>query len=105
LGSTIVSASQDEFLKRTLFTPIKKIKDFVEKEFKSLVFIGVVDKIVETQKVKWWYDGCDYCKTKVDLVFVTVEKDDGSGDIDFKEVYQCKNCTHEEVTATKRYVS
>ncbi|KAF5785283.1 putative nucleic acid-binding, replication factor A [Helianthus annuus] len=53
----------------------------------------------------WYYDGCNYCKSKVEKKFETYDKDDGTSDVRDTQLYQCSNkdCNGKEVFPMSRF--
>ncbi|KAJ0859131.1 putative nucleic acid-binding protein [Helianthus annuus] len=60
-GSYIMCSVEDEFLKN---------------DPKKVVVVGTIVAIVSDKM--WYYDGCNYCKSKVEQKFETYDKDDGT---------------------------
>jgi len=53
------------------------------------VVVGTITEVLKN--IDCYYNACDYCRKKLTTSTVAKEKDDGSGELDFKKVYQCIN--------------
>ncbi|XP_021971538.2 uncharacterized protein LOC110866705 [Helianthus annuus] len=70
---------------------------------KKVVVVGTIVAIVSDKM--WYYDGCNYCKSKVEKKFETYDKDDGTSDVRDTQLYQCSNkdCNGKEVFPMSRF--
>ncbi|XP_035844125.1 uncharacterized protein LOC110932414 [Helianthus annuus] len=70
---------------------------------KKVVVVGTIVAIVSDKM--WYYDGCNYCKSKVEQKFETYDKDDGTSDVRDEKLYQCSNkdCNGKEVFPLSRF--
>ncbi|KAJ0459104.1 putative nucleic acid-binding, replication factor A [Helianthus annuus] len=70
---------------------------------KKVVVVGTIVAIVSDKM--WYYDGCNYCKSKVEQKFETYDKDDGTSDVRDEKLYQCSNkdCNGTEVFPLSRF--
>ncbi|XP_022023935.2 uncharacterized protein LOC110924208 [Helianthus annuus] len=87
-GSYMMCSVEDEFLKN---------------DPKKVVVVGTIVAIVSDKM--WYYDGCNYCKSKVEKKFETYDKDDGTSDVRDAKLYQCSNkdCNGKEVFPLSRF--
>ncbi|KAJ0783163.1 putative replication protein A, OB [Helianthus annuus] len=100
-GSYIMCSVEDEFLKNDVFSPIAYLGSILEP--KKVVVVGTIVAIVSDKM--WYYDGCNYCKSKVEQKFETYDKDDGTSDVKEEKLYQCSNkdCNGKEVFPLSRF--
>ncbi|XP_022008997.2 uncharacterized protein LOC110908366 [Helianthus annuus] len=100
-GSYIMCSVEDEFLKNDVFSPIAYLGSIIEP--KKVVVVGTIVAIVSDKM--WYYDGCNYCKSKVEQKFETYDKDDGTSDVKDEKLYQCSNkdCNGKEVFPLSRF--
>ncbi|XP_022003222.2 uncharacterized protein LOC110900650 [Helianthus annuus] len=100
-GSYMMSSVEDEFLKNDVFSPIAYLASILEP--KKVVVVGTIVAIVSDKM--WYYDGCNYCKSKVEQKFETYDKDDGTSDVRDEKLYQCSNkdCNGKEVFPLSRF--
>ncbi|XP_035831868.1 uncharacterized protein LOC110869885 [Helianthus annuus] len=100
-GSYIMCSVEDEFLKNDVFSPIAYLGSILEP--KKVVVVGTIVAIVSDKM--WYYDGCNYCKSKVEQKFETYDKDDGTSDVKDEKLYQCSNkdCNGKEVFPLSRF--
>ncbi|XP_035834248.1 uncharacterized protein LOC110888836 [Helianthus annuus] len=94
-GSYMMCSVEDEFLKNDVFSPLAYLPSILEP--KKVVVVGTIVAIVSDKM--WYYDGCNYCKSKVEKKFETYDKDDGTSDVRDAQLYQCSNkdCNGKEV--------
>ncbi|XP_022019217.2 uncharacterized protein LOC110919251 [Helianthus annuus] len=85
-GSYMMCSIEDEFLKNDVFSPIAYLASILEPK---KVVVGTIVAIVSDKM--WYYDGCNYCKSKVEQKFETYDKDDGTSDVRDQKLYQCSN--------------
>ncbi|XP_022013686.2 uncharacterized protein LOC110913143 [Helianthus annuus] len=100
-GSYMMCSVEDEFLKNDVFSPIAYPASISEP--KKVVVVGTIVAIVSDKM--WYYDGCNYCKSKVEQKFETYDKDDGTSDVRDEKLYQCSNkdCNGKEVFPLSRF--
>ncbi|KAJ0435587.1 putative nucleic acid-binding, replication factor A [Helianthus annuus] len=100
-GSYMMCSVEDEFLNNDVFSPIAYLGSIIE--LKKVVVVGTIVAIVSNKM--WYYDGCNYCKSKVEQKFETYDKDDGTSDVRDEKLYQCsyKDCNGTEVFPLSRF--
>ncbi|XP_035836064.1 uncharacterized protein LOC110888803 [Helianthus annuus] len=100
-GSYMMCSVEDEFLKNDVFSPLAYLPSILEP--KKVVVVGTIVAIVSDKM--WYYDGCNYCKSKVEKKFETYDKDDGTSDVRDAQLYQCSNkdCNGKEVFPLSRF--
>ncbi|XP_035838858.1 uncharacterized protein LOC110900400 [Helianthus annuus] len=100
-GSYMMCSVEDEFLKNDVFSPLAYLPSILEP--KKVVVVGTIVAIVSDKM--WYYDGCNYCKSKVEKKFETYDKDDGTSDVRDTQLYQCSNkdCNGKEVFPMSRF--
>ncbi|XP_022040807.1 uncharacterized protein LOC110943363 [Helianthus annuus] len=87
VGSYVLCSVEDEFMKNDVFSPIAYLGSIIQA--KKVVIVGTIVAIVSDKM--WYYDGCNYCKSKVEQKFETYDKEDGTSDVRDEKVYQCSN--------------
>ncbi|XP_022014330.2 replication protein A 70 kDa DNA-binding subunit B-like [Helianthus annuus] len=101
VGSYVVCSVEDEFMNNDVFSPIAYLGSVIQP--KKVVIVGTIVAIVFDKM--WYYDGCNYCKSKVDQKFETYGKDDGTSDVRDEKVCQCSNkdCQGKDVFPMSRF--
>ncbi|KAF5817000.1 putative nucleic acid-binding protein [Helianthus annuus] len=87
VGSYVICSVEDEFVNNDVFSPIAYIGSIIQP--KKVVIVGTIVAIVSDKM--WYYDKCNYCKSKVEQNFETYDKEDGTSDVRDEKVYQCSN--------------
>ncbi|XP_022003507.2 uncharacterized protein LOC110900961 [Helianthus annuus] len=110
-GSYMMCSVEDDLLKNDVFSPIAYLPSILEVFLNIYCFmfskescvVGTIVAIVSDKM--WYYDGCNYCKSKVEKKFETYDKDDGTSDVRDAKLYQCSNkdCNGKEVFPLSRF--
>ncbi|XP_035834260.1 replication protein A 70 kDa DNA-binding subunit E-like [Helianthus annuus] len=88
VGSFVICSVEDEFMNN---------------DPKKVIIVGTIVAIVSYKM--WYYDGCNYCKSKVEQNFETYDREDGTSDVRDEKMYQCSNkdCPGKDVFPMSRF--
>ncbi|KAF5803716.1 putative nucleic acid-binding, replication factor A [Helianthus annuus] len=101
IGQSGVTSNEDEFLHNTTFSTIRQIREIAQ-----VMHVIVVGTVMAVDKdSEWYYLGCESCNCKASPSLQFPEDDNGSDDVDPKEVLVCTNkkCKRDVVPAVHMY--
>ncbi|KAM0066828.1 putative nucleic acid-binding, replication factor A [Helianthus debilis subsp. tardiflorus] len=100
VGSYLISSVEDSFMNNPSFV-LTAFLGTIEK--KKVILVGTVLAICSGKN--WYYNACNYCKSGVEESFITVDKDDGSGEVEDRMTVLCTNtkCKGVDIVSLPRF--
>ncbi|KAJ0754826.1 putative replication protein A, OB [Helianthus annuus] len=101
IGQSRVTSNEAEFLQNNFFSTIGRISEITK--VMHVIVVGTVTAV--NKDTDWYYLGCESCNRKASPSLIFPEDDDGSDDVDMKEVLICtnKDCKRDVVSAVYMY--